>query len=266
MSIQFPEKLKPFENKLLKSKTTAVVLSFQDGSKLEPWQSKIGGMPFLPSGAEYPQTPEGKYMYLLAQINFEELPQAVETLPRKGLLQFYLADDDSYGVNYDNPTQQDKFRVLFFPEINKQDYQRDLPRLETPKHFPIIEPFTASAITFSIQEELVGFSDYRIMQFLGGSYEVFENTLYENPDEYEWFFTNFDLLLEKDKIGGYATFFQEDPRRYDENLQKYDFLLLQIGSNEIMQWGDMGGANFFINSQKLKQQDFSDILYNWDCA
>jgi uncharacterized protein YwqG len=33
-----------------------------------------------------------------------------------------------------------------------------------------------------------------------------------------------------------------------------------------MQWGDMGVANFFINSEKLKQKDFSDILYTWDCA
>ncbi|ETJ18863.1 hypothetical protein Q604_UNBC18576G0001, partial [human gut metagenome] len=30
-------------------------------------------------------------------------------------------------------------------------------------------------------------------------------------------------------------------------------------------WGDGGVCNFFINKDKLKNLDFSDVLYNWDC-
>ena len=48
------------------------------------------------------------------------------------------------------------------------------------------------------------------------------------------------------------------------------FLLLQIdtdyGANEHMiMWGDGGIGNFFIQEDKLKQLDFSSVLYNWDC-
>ena len=35
--------------------------------------------------------------------------------------------------------------------------------------------------------------------------------------------------------------------------------------NGYIMWGDCGGCNFFINKDKLKNLDFSDVLYNWDC-
>ncbi|PKQ70366.1 YwqG family protein [Raineya orbicola] len=266
MPLEFPEKLKPFEDKLLQSQTTAIQIIMKNGSQLEPWQSKIGGMPFLPLGVEYPKDTQGKYMYLLAQINFEEVPSAIEFLPPKGILQFYIADEEMYGFNYHNPTAQENFKVLFFPDVDYHNYQRDLPRLEKPEYLPIFEPFSAVALNFQPRKEYIGFSDYRIIQTLGEAYEQFENILYEYGDEYLWFSREFDAPLETEKIGGYASFTQEDPRKTNENLQKYDFLLLQLGSNDIMQWGDMGVANFFINSEKLKQKDFSDILYTWDCA
>ncbi|MCS6795160.1 MAG: DUF1963 domain-containing protein [Raineya sp.] len=266
MPIIFPERLKPFEAKLLQSETIAIRLNLQEGSHLEPWQSRIGGMPFLPKGVEYPKNAEGQFLYLLAQINFEEVPPVLEHLPRKGILQFYIADDDSYGINYDNLSDQQNFRILFFPEIDKQNYQRELPRLEKPESSPLFEPLNPLAISFETRKEIVGFQDYRIEEFLGKDYETFESILYEYSDEYLWLSKEVDGLLDICKIGGYASFTQEDPRKYDESLRKYDFLLLQLTSNDYIQWGDMGVGGFFINSDKLKQQDFSDILYSWDCA
>ena len=29
--------------------------------------------------------------------------------------------------------------------------------------------------------------------------------------------------------------------------------------------GDCGVMNFFINREKLRNKDFSDVFYNWDC-
>ena len=69
------------------------------------------------------------------------------------------------------------------------------------------------------------------------------------------------------KIGGYPAFTQEDPREEDTS---YDFLMLQLdsefgdGKDRIL-WGDAGICNFFINSEKLKNLDFSDVIYNWEC-
>ena len=31
-------------------------------------------------------------------------------------------------------------------------------------------------------------------------------------------------------------------------------------------WGDVGVANFFIRLEDLKNRDFSNVLYNWDCG
>ena len=89
---------------------------------------------------------------------------------------------------------------------------------------------------------------------------------------------SFDDILEEindeisgcgNKIGGYPYFTQSDPREYD-GLDVYDTLLLQIDSmddyeNGYIMWGDGGVCNFFINREKLKNLDFSDVLYNWDC-
>ena len=30
-------------------------------------------------------------------------------------------------------------------------------------------------------------------------------------------------------------------------------------------WGDAGVANFFISEQDLKNKDFTNVVYNWDC-
>lgn len=62
-------------------------------------------------------------------------------------------------------------------------------------------------------------------------------------------------------------FTQTDPREYNKSLQKH-ILLFQIETdddNDIM-WGDCGVANFFIHPDDLKNQDFSKLLYNWDCC
>ena len=78
------------------------------------------------------------------------------------------------------------------------------------------------------------------------------------------------------RIGGYPCFEQDDPRDVTEGLRKYDTLLLQIvshtmpdasGNEEtLIMFGDEGGCQFFIPREKLRARDFSDVMYNWDCA
>jgi len=67
---------------------------------------------------------------------------------------------------------------------------------------------------------------------------------------------------------GSPYFTQYDPRSYKENLEKYNICLFQMDTDddaEIM-WGDSGVANFFIQEKDLAAEDFSDVLYNWDCC
>lgn len=76
-------------------------------------------------------------------------------------------------------------------------------------------------------------------------------------------------LVSETQIGGYGYFTQWDPRTED-HLSEYNVVLLQIdtdyGADEYtIMWGDGGIGNFFIQEDKLKQLDFSSVLYNWDC-
>lgn len=55
--------------------------------------------------------------------------------------------------------------------------------------------------------------------------------------------------------------------------EEYNVMLLQVDSEFVegerrylILWGDCGIANFFIREKDLKAQDFSNILYNWDCS
>ncbi|HBS83154.1 DUF1963 domain-containing protein [Vreelandella alkaliphila] len=57
------------------------------------WSSKFGGKPYWPTNMEYPESKSGEKLILLAQLNFEELPNLAE-FPQVGILQFFIEDDD----------------------------------------------------------------------------------------------------------------------------------------------------------------------------
>lgn len=85
-----------------------------NGDPLEPWQSKIGGYPYLPEATDYPTDREtGEMMMFLMQVNCAELPIIDGVaLPRQGILQFYS------GLCVPASTlSPDHHRILYFPEI-----------------------------------------------------------------------------------------------------------------------------------------------------
>ena len=71
-------------------------------------------------------------------------------------------------------------------------------------------------------------------------------------------------------IGGYPMFTQYDPRT--GKLEKLDTLLFELNSvfdpekGIDICWGDAGTGSFFIQREKLKELDFSCVLYNYDCC
>ena len=65
-----------------------IALSLADNLALT--DSKLGGIPYIPQGGALPTSVDGKPLFMLAQINCEQLPE--NTLyPKKGLLQFWIA-------------------------------------------------------------------------------------------------------------------------------------------------------------------------------
>ena len=257
--IEFPPELAPFRAQLLATRLPFIRLKAGKAQKTAPWQSKIGGQPYRPKGTAWPTAPDGQPLVFFAQINFAEAP-ALAPFPEKGILQFFIQDDDLYGMDFDDGEAQDAFRVLYFPEVSQQiadlapaaDIRDDYELL--PHH-----PENSHPLTFEIAEEIAPACDYRFAASMGaGFFEQFGEAEWTLLDAY-----NAIARAQGHKIGGYAYFTQDDPRSAaDPRL-----LLLQIDSDEALDlmWGDMGVGHFFIREKDLIARDFSRVLYDWDC-
>lgn len=251
--------MEPFREKLLQTKQTFIRIKAQDAGKTRLWQSKVGGAPYLPKGMAFPTAPDGRELFFLAQLNFAEMP-ALAPFPKKGIVQFYISDDDLYGMDFDDGEDNSLFRVLYFPDVVQQD-----SALQT--HFPADReygllphhPETAHPLLFELEEEVMPVTDYQF-------YETFGPDFFRQFGEKEWsVIESFgrSVRAQGHKTGGYAYFTQDDPRRKDDPM----VLLFQLDSDEKMDlmWGDMGVGHFFIREKDLEKGDFSRILYDWDC-
>ncbi len=226
-------------------------------TKPSVFESKAGGLGYIPHDGNFPVDKEGNQLRLLTQINCSQVDY--ENFPKSGLLQFWILNDDVYGLSDWGETKpeaitQDTFRVIYYPEIDR-----------TVTRDEIFQKYVQSK--YDIDEAgMPVFGEY------GMTFEPAES--YKRPDfeEDEVIWNEYAELAEKDgipqhRIGGYPYFTQDDPR---EENSPYDFLLFQLDSDytddtDKAMWGDSGIGNFFINSEKLKKLDFSDVLYNWDC-
>ena len=231
----------------------------QEVSQLTLWQSKIGGLPYFPKNQPYPTNNRGRPLFLLAQLNFAEIP-SLKGFPTTGILQFYIADDDFFGLDFDRQTSQQNFRVLYFPEVtpylepsdqNEGHLITDFSFLPEPQYFPLS---TSCALQFEAGNEPVGISDYQFEKY----FKEFDESLY---GEYAQYFSG-----NGHKLGGYASFTQEDPRTFLIEGELYR-LLLQLDTDDSidMMWGDCGVGNFFIKDEDLQNLNFSNVLYHWDC-
>ena len=235
--------------------------------------SKFGGVPYIPKGCALPRSAEGKPLFMLAQINCEQLPEN-NLYPKKGLLQFWIAatDDYLYGIDFDNPCSNDNKRVLYYPTIGEA-----LPAEAFAEHYTFEDcylPFDADlqfALRFTKGTESLSIEEKAAERFFIEKW----NSTFDDETEKIWYLPKDVLeqifkLLDKaigHKIGGYPYFTQVDPR---EENDPHTLLLLQIDSDEVkgkeILWGDCGVANFFISPEDMANCKFDDVLYNWDCS
>ncbi|ENU31758.1 hypothetical protein F991_00527 [Acinetobacter sp. CIP-A165] len=249
-----PSTLHPYLEKISATMLPTVTMQLTPSDDLTLWQSKIGGQPYLPLDITYPVDSNGNPLVLLAQFNFAEIPN-LPNFPDKGILQFYIAADDLYGMNFDDQQQQSSFKVLYFDQIieDATHLKQDFSELEFDEDAYL--PFTGQySIEFTLTSQPISAQDD------GFNIGIDEDEVYESYSE--------TFASTGHRLGGYPFFTQSDPRGYKENIQDY-ILLFQLDTddaeNDIM-WGDSGVGNFFIHPEDLKKRDFSKVLYNWDCC
>ena len=285
--LRFNEDIKKVVLDILeKNKKPMIKISLSD-DKPNLFQSKFGGVPYLPKDVEAPKNKKNEQLTLLAQINIEELPKNNIYPMEEGILQFWILNDDVLGLDYDTHLG-DGFKVVYYKEIDKSVTEEEVlekykPYKDEDSYFPIEGEFSLSfKLTDGyFSDSSVDFSeivDREMKKFHIENKEKYKEILkvYDNK-EYLSYWDIWDILEEDKeigkklfeaghKIGGFPNFTQSDVREIGD----YEILLLQIDSegtekNEIM-WGDCGIANFFIREKDLKELNFEKVIYNWDCC
>ncbi len=250
-----------------KSIRKVLYLKYKENTETFAWNSKIGGFPYLTDINDYPVDDNNNYLCFLGQINFEELPQLKE-YPKKGILQFYIKQDEEYyGMDEDNPTNQKNFKVKFIENISKDNYIKDFSFAKP--NFNLL-PITDKEIMISFDEdaELMPVNESYFItkqlhingKFLGCNDFFKEDALQQ---KYQGIV---DKTLNNSKIGGYPSFLNTNPRDTNKEYQKYDTVLFQLASNGTHNiiWGDFGTAKFLITKEDLKTKNFDNIFYYWD--
>jgi uncharacterized protein YwqG len=202
-------------------------------------------------------------MIPLAQVNFSDFPN-LKDYPDKGLLQFYISNDDCYGLDFKDQYNPGSFRVIYIENPEEQQLNPDTSFIDTliqSENSPVFKPHRLS---FTKKIDYVGMNDYRSNSHgfhVDNWLEQFSGTV-KNKLEDTWY----NLFSSNGhKIGGYAYFTQSDPREYAEGTEN-SILLFQMDSDDHIMWGDVGVGNFFISPNDLVNKDFTKVLYNWDCS
>ena len=211
-------------------------------------------------------------MKLLAAIWCSEV-HGVPDFPARGVLRFYISDNDLYGADFDEPTVQKDFRVLY--DENEEAFDSSLREdSSVSPEFPILGAFP---VRLTPAMSAIRASDYQFEDAVSAALikAGIDGDL-RNLEAAEMAYLCDQTVYAGHRIGGYPCFEQEDPRGYQPELQKYDTLLLQIVSHtmpdesgkerELIMFGDAGGCQFFIPRDKLIARDFSDVMYWWDCG
>lgn len=226
-------------------------------------ESKFGHYPCMPIEFDYPKDSEGRFMYPLAQINCKDIP-SLEGYPETGYLQFYIPGfDDVYGLDFDNQQNQKNFRVLYFTEKEVEHFKVDFSFLDEIMQSDMLPVHNPHGLEITKGIEYVGLQDVHYdkvstnLHNIAFPYPELEDNLMDMA--YDAFSNN------GHKLGGYAYFTQEDPRKYKDEFKDF-ILLFQLDSDDHIMWGDVGVANFFIHPDDLAKRDFSKVMYNWDCS
>ncbi len=169
-----PTTLHPYLEKITATILPTVSLQLSPNDALTVWQSKIGGKPYLPLDTTYPIDSNGNPLALLAQFNFAEIPN-LPNFPSQGILQFYIATDDLYGMNFDDQQQQSGFKVLYFDQVIedvkqlKQDFS-DI-KLSEADYLPFAGQYS---IEFQRTEQLISLEDFAFGKKVLGVDELYD--------------------------------------------------------------------------------------------
>lgn len=230
----------------------------EDSTNIQIIDNKIGGIPYIPIGEEYPLDKKGEPMLLLIQINLKDVE--LEGYPKKGILEIFVDKQCSWPADY---------KIKYFEE--NLEYRTDLP--EFPKDNDIIEKPLKIKLEKNIEH--MPLSDYRFLSLmekiieeeieieLGTFYDVIDLFEENGIDLYDVMYEEMSIL--PGNIGGYADFTQSDPRGTKDLKEE---CLVKIDSNlgNGIMIGDSGIIFALISKKDIEECNFDNAVVDWDCC
>ena len=230
-----------------------------EDATLQPGASKIGGLPDLAPGVEWPAW-QGVPQSFVGQIRLADVqPYDVEhVLPASGLLSFfYNAKQDTYGVAGDAGS----WRVFFTEDT------ANLKRATAPQNLPAEGQFKASALAFSSQLTL---SPQPQLEVPGLPWTDADQQRYDPI--YAQFTNDPNDKTPRDQLLGHPLTLQDDMRLQCETASQNITdarpeltqkalrwqLLFQIDSDERigMQWASAGLLYYWLAREDLAARNF----------
>ena len=220
---------------------------------------KIGGIPYLPIGEEYPLDKNGNPMILLVQVDLKDIK--LEGYPEKGILEIFIDRECSWPCDY---------AVKYFEQV--ADYRKDLAELNLNNGI-YKKPLKIKLVK---DVEHMPLSDYRFFDVMSEVVKEVANIEINNLSDLEdLFFENdsdifeemLDINIFPGNLAGYADFTQEDPRPLNDNGEKME-CLIKIDSNlkHGIMIGDSGIIFSFITAEDIESGSFENAIVDWDCC
>ncbi len=239
------------------------------------FETKLGGLPYLPDDAEIPVDKKGKQMGLVMQINCKDL-EPLKDFPHVGILQFWVTTDYMH----------DEAKVTYFNEIDETvTYEMAEKRIEKfDEDFPVEKE---CKVEFELKTGSISNDDSRLQALFCKYYGELSGDFIQDPEDAgdgdygEAIYSEFEYLKDQmctfylSNINGYEQFAQlaeYDKYEPNEKIVSDDdenaaVLLLQLGWHKgIMMWGDCGFARYYISKKNLKNCNFNKVGFSWECS
>jgi uncharacterized protein YwqG len=232
--------------------------------------TKVGGMPDLPSAAQWPVFQDGKPLAFLGQIDLSGIPRngtIIDGLPAQGTLSVFSAWGWVTEGDLDPQTpdsgwkDQDGWTVILHSAPGQE-----LTRRQTPDG---VNSFPAAAVEPVL---ILSLPNHRVepplaaLNWSDDEYERFDEmqSAYRSIQMGYWL-KNMDSFASHHLLGGYALFQQQFP---EELLQMNSTMLLQIGTDAHtgMCWGDGGELTFYADKDALRNGRFEGVWGECQCG
>lgn len=234
-------------------------------SPTRPYQSRLGGSPWMPFALPWPRTRAGEPLNFVAQINLEEVPP-MSDFPEHGILLFFIAPQPDNNQHHPLRRRDDSAVIYIADPRHRKGSVTDPPakrRVGTKgAHFPFRNKNhgrkDGHRIMFRTGMMKPSATDWQVAEWRNRIARA------DQPAATDPLGDLTEGAPTQHFVGGYACFRDEDIRSQHTKLREYDRTLLSLWSDDLFDFGPHGHANFMIRQSDLRRRDFSDTILQWD--